>query len=692
MFGNQGNDSLDLAGNNNTVFAGAGDDTVNMVANGVLLFGNEGADVLNLSTSGSTIVGGNDLADGDDNVTATGDGNFILTNGGADTITAAGNALTIVGGFGDDVVSASGIAALIFANQGSDTVTAGDGADTIFAGIGDDSVRAGDGADTLFGNEDNDTIVGGRGDDAASLGEGNDLFVWNPGEGSDTVEGDAGDDVLDFNGADVNEVVSISANGTRTHFLRDVADITMDLNRGERISFDALGGSDDITVNDLTSTGVMQVDIDLGVAGEGDSEADRVTVNATAGGDVVNLAASGSVVSVVGVAAGIGLSHAEGGEDVLTLNALGGADTINASVVANGVIGLVFNGGTGADSLVGSQGGELLDGGDQNDTIVGGRGDDAAQLGAGDDVFVWNPGDGSDLVEGGAGTADTLLFNGANVAEHVDISANAGRIRFFRDVANVTMDVNDVERISFHALGGVDNIVIGDLSGTDMARIDIDLGAAGGGGDGAADNVTVSGTQGDDVLNLLSSSGVVSVRRSRRRGVRRRVRRQGGLLHPPDRDCRQGAGLPDDEGGAVRAEVPDVFVYPADKYKDALALCERSSEYALTGAFFAQDRAAIAAASTTLRHAAGNFYINDKPTGAVVGQQPFGGSRASGTNDKAGQHAQPGAMDFPAHDQGELRRLAGPPLSVHGRGLRPILPRPRRWRPGQIVAPAGPLR
>ena len=79
-----------------------------------------------------------------------------------------------------------------------------------------------------------------------------------------------------------------------------------------------------------------------------------------------------------------------------------------------------------------------------------------------------------------------------------------------------------------------------------------------------------------------------------------------------------------------------VFVYPADRYKETLQLCDRSSEYALTGAIFAEDRAAIATATSTLRHAAGNFYINDKPTGAVVGQQPFGGSRASGTNDKAG--------------------------------------------------------
>lgn len=79
-----------------------------------------------------------------------------------------------------------------------------------------------------------------------------------------------------------------------------------------------------------------------------------------------------------------------------------------------------------------------------------------------------------------------------------------------------------------------------------------------------------------------------------------------------------------------------VFIYDDAKYEDALALCESSSPYALTGAFFSRDKKAVAHASTVLRHAAGNFYINDKPTGAVVGQQPFGGARASGTNDKAG--------------------------------------------------------
>jgi 1-pyrroline-5-carboxylate dehydrogenase len=79
-----------------------------------------------------------------------------------------------------------------------------------------------------------------------------------------------------------------------------------------------------------------------------------------------------------------------------------------------------------------------------------------------------------------------------------------------------------------------------------------------------------------------------------------------------------------------------VFVYPEKEWRAALDLIDRTSPYALTGAVFATDRKAIEEATTVLRYAAGNFYINDKPTGAVVGQQPFGGARASGTNDKAG--------------------------------------------------------
>lgn len=81
-----------------------------------------------------------------------------------------------------------------------------------------------------------------------------------------------------------------------------------------------------------------------------------------------------------------------------------------------------------------------------------------------------------------------------------------------------------------------------------------------------------------------------------------------------------------------------VYVYEEDKFAETLEIVNTTSPYALTGAIFSTDRAAIVQASKALRHAAGNFYINDKPTGAVVNQQPFGGGRASGTNDKAGSY------------------------------------------------------
>jgi 1-pyrroline-5-carboxylate dehydrogenase len=81
-----------------------------------------------------------------------------------------------------------------------------------------------------------------------------------------------------------------------------------------------------------------------------------------------------------------------------------------------------------------------------------------------------------------------------------------------------------------------------------------------------------------------------------------------------------------------------IYVYPDDKFEETLKLCDETSPYALTGSIFSKDRYATIKACATLRYAAGNFYINDKPTGAVVGQQPFGGARQSGTNDKAGSH------------------------------------------------------
>ena len=113
--------------------------------------------------------------------------------------------------------------------------------------------------------------------------------------------------------------------------------------------------------------------------------------------------------------------------------------------------------------------------------------------------------------------------------------------------------------------------------------------------------------------------------------------------------CRDGEGwfieptllqVEEPTHGLMREElfgpVLTVFVYEDARWQQVLELVDCSTSYGLTGSVFAQERAAVAEASATLRQTAGNFYVNDRPTGAVVGQQPFGGARASGTNDKAG--------------------------------------------------------
>jgi Ca2+-binding RTX toxin-like protein len=377
---------------------------------------------------------------------------------------------------------------------------------TVDAGAGNDHIVGSQGADVLIGGDGNDSVNGGRGNDVAFLGAGDDTFVWNPGDGSDTVEGQAGFDTMLFNGSNANEKIDISANGQRVRFFRDVANVTMDLNDVEGIDFNALGGADTVTVNDLTGTGVSQVNLDLATppgSGTGDGQADSVIVNGTSGADQISVAGSADGITVSGLAALVHISGTDPSSDKLTVNALAGDDTVDASHLAANVIALTLNGGAGSDLLIGSPG---------NDTISGGTGNDVALMGAGDDTFVWNPGDGSDTVEGQAGF-DTMLFNGSNVSEKIDISANGSRVRFFRDVANITMDLNGVEGIDFNALGGADTITVNDLTGTDVSQVNLDLASPPGSGlgDGQADSVIVNGTNGEDTVIASGDASGVAV-------------------------------------------------------------------------------------------------------------------------------------------------------------------------------------
>ncbi|HEY7427637.1 MAG TPA: calcium-binding protein [Gemmataceae bacterium] len=432
-----------------------------------------------------------------DNIQINGSGTSFAVTGLPAQVTVAGsegaNDQLIVNALGgNDSVNAAGLPAGVVQL-------------TVDGGTGNDTITGSAGNDTLLGGDGNDLIVGGRGNDVALMGAGNDTFVWNPGDGSDTVEGQGGRDTLQFNGANVNEKFDLSANGSRLLFTRDVANIVMDVNGVEQVNIAALGGADTVTVNDLTGTGVTDVNLDLAGtpgSGTGDGAADTVIVNGTDAADNIRVAKQKDGLAVTGLAAKVTLTAPEANLDQLFINGLGGDDTVNASGLSAGVIGLTLNGGAGADLLIGSQG---------NDLVIGGTGNDVALMGAGNDTFVWNPGDGSDTVEGQGGT-DTLQFNGANINENIDLSANGSRLRLFRDVGNVTMDVNGVEQVNVTARGGADTLTVNDLSGTGVTDVNLDLaGTPGSGtGDGAADTVIVNGTAGNDVIAVAGdASGVV---------------------------------------------------------------------------------------------------------------------------------------------------------------------------------------
>jgi Ca2+-binding RTX toxin-like protein len=161
-------------------------------------------------------------------------------------------------------------------------------------------------------------------------------------------------------------------------------------------------------------------------------------------------------------------------------------------------------GGDGDDSLEGGQTqvaaeNETFKGGDGNDSVDGGKGNDTAYLGDGNDSFRWDNGEGSDVIEGQDGS-DTMVFNGAAGGENVTMTANAGRLTFFRVQGNVTMDTDGVEIVDDNPLNGQDSVTVNDLTGTDVTQTNIDLAATLGGTapDGIAENVVVNGTNGDD--------------------------------------------------------------------------------------------------------------------------------------------------------------------------------------------------
>ena len=437
----------------------------------------------------------------------------ILINGGAVPVTggvptiANTTLIRILGLGGNDVLLADEAngpmpPANLLGGEGDDTLTGGANADELEGGPGDDTLLGRDGNDHLVGGPGDDILSGDRGVDGHFGGKGDDRLVWNPGDGSDLIEGEEGNDALDFFGANNGEIVDLNANGQRLHFLRNPGSITMDCDGIERVIFHALSGSDQVNVNELTGTQVTNVLVDLsGPPGSGDLLADTIAVNGTGTNDLITVLGSTNEVHVLGLSAVVTIVGVDQGLDQLVINALGGDDMVDASRVQAGAIELTLNGGVGTDMLLGGAG---------NDLLVGAQGIDFGFGGAGDDTFVWNPGDASDVFEGEAGQ-DTMLFNGANATEQVDLSAVGPRLRFFRSPGNITMDCHEVESIQFNAFSGADMVNVNDLTGTGVTNVNLNLALLTGQGDNEADTVIINGTAGNDVAAVTGTPAGVTV-------------------------------------------------------------------------------------------------------------------------------------------------------------------------------------
>lgn len=531
LFGGIGNDVLTGGSGSDMLFGQSGNDT---------LLGKGGADALFGGTENDTLTGG----DADDQVFGESGNDRMVWNLGDDTDLNEGGAgddtVEVNGGSGAEVftTTANGTRVrfdrldpapfsidigtsenlVLNANGGNDSSSAtGNLAAlikiTVDGGTGNDTILGGNGVDVLLGGDGDDFIDGQQGNDVALLGAGNDTFQWDPGDGSDVVEGQSGSDRMLFNGSAGNEIFTASANGGRVVFTRNLGNIVMDLDDVETIDLNTLGGTDTTIINDLSGTDLTTVNVNQsGVLGgtAGDAAADVVIVNGTNGNDIIDVFGAGSSVAVLGLHTRVNVNGSEGANDSLVINALGGNDGVTASTMPAGVIKLTIDGGAFNDTLLGSQGADIFLAGDGDDFLFGDNGNDVAFMGAGNDTFQWDPGDGNDTLEGQAGN-DKMLFFGSNASESVNVVANGGRVLFLRDVASVTMDLDDVESTEFRALGGADNVVVGDLSGTDMTRVDVDLRGPNGGGDGAADSITVNATNGADVFGAAGDSGHVHV-------------------------------------------------------------------------------------------------------------------------------------------------------------------------------------
>jgi Ca2+-binding RTX toxin-like protein len=295
------------------------------------------------------------------------------------------------GGAGDDTLrlderSGALPPAHLVGDAGNDQLGGGSGNDELFGGDGADSLDGSRGDDVLFGGAGNDKAIGGAGTDVAVLGDDSDQFTWNPGDGSDLVEGDGGRDTLLFNGSAASELVTIDPDGNRLRLARNVGGVVISVGGFELVKTNLSSGQDDLRVGDLSGTDTDQLQIGHAPANGTDEGFDSVTVAGTSAADrirVVGPSAAGTV-TVGGLHTAVLVTGAEG----LTVLGLAGDDVIDAARLSAGAVFLSESGAAGDDILVGTPGNDTLRGGDDDDRLEGRGGTDVLDGGGGNNVII----------------------------------------------------------------------------------------------------------------------------------------------------------------------------------------------------------------------------------------------------------------------------------------------------------------
>ncbi|MEM9503971.1 MAG: calcium-binding protein, partial [Cyanobacteria bacterium P01_E01_bin.43] len=490
LFGSAGDDQIQGDDQDDLIFAGQGDDTVAAGAGNDFVVAGSGNDIV-VGQTGSDVAL---LGSGDDRfIWNNGDGSDFINGGAGYDVTEVNGAdgagddfdlaqvngqtlfnrlnlgqftltneriekFEINGQGGDDSLTVgdltgSSVKKVVFSGgEGNDTLdaTASNTAIKAFGGDGDDLLLGGSAVDKFRAGSGDDTVVGQRGDDIAYLGAGHDRFIWNNGDGSDFINGGAGFDVTEVNGADGagDEFDLAAVNGQAIFNRLNLGLFTLTNEKIEQFEINGQGGDDSLTVGDLT-----------------DSTVEKVVFSGGDGNDTLDATASSTEIEAFG--------------------------------------------GDGDDLLLGGSAIDTFYAGAGDDVVVGQRGNDIAYLEAGHDRFIWNNGDGSDFINGGAGF-DVTEVNGADGAgDEFDLAAINGQAIFNRlNLGLFTLTNEEIEQFEINGQGGDDSLTVGDLTDSTVEKVVFSGGDGNDTLDATASSTAIEAFGGDGDDLLLGGSAV----------------------------------------------------------------------------------------------------------------------------------------------------------------------------------------